>query len=403
MAKASPIATMKSRISVRLGRRGRTGPRFRRRRRRREIAEEIGLGTDERAGRPAVRPAAEAVLIGLHRAVEREEFRVRAVSFGEDAVALAVAFAADLLGLLLSLRCDDGDFAVRFGLDLLALLRSLRTIGCRPLLALGLHAAEYGLRVLRRQVGALNAHVDDGEAKALGAGDHLVADVGHQRVALVAHDVGDRGPRQRAPERRVQHAAELRVGAAGVEDGLVKEERIGDAVAHERVDLKPLVVRHQHFLALVVERENALVDVDNRVDERPLEVKARSADQVAHRLAEAQHQRLLDRVDDEYRHRGQNDDDDRQEDDREAAKRPSHFTPPTWTAGNRARYRAPARRSRSCRRLSCPLARARAPWSRDTCARGSLPAPSCTARRSDCSAESGPWRPEWSARDTRWP
>ena len=75
-------------------------------------------------------------------------------------------------------------------------------------MALGLHAAEYGLRVLRRQVGALNAHVDDGEAKALGAGDHLVADVGHQRVALVAHDVGDRGPRQRAPERKLELAGE---------------------------------------------------------------------------------------------------------------------------------------------------------------------------------------------------
>ena len=57
-------------------------------------------GTDQRPRRPA----AEAVLIGLHRAVEREEFRVGAKSFGEDAVALAVAFAADLLGLLLSLR-----------------------------------------------------------------------------------------------------------------------------------------------------------------------------------------------------------------------------------------------------------------------------------------------------------
>ena len=35
-----------------------------------------------------------------------------------------------------------------------------------------------------------------------------------------------------------------------------------------RVDLKALIVRHQHFLALVVERENALVDIDHRVDER---------------------------------------------------------------------------------------------------------------------------------------
>ena len=89
-------------------------------------------------------------------------------------------------------------------------------------------------------------------------------------------------------------------------------------IAHERVDLEPLVVRHQHFLALVVERENALVDIDDGVDERPLEVEARSADQVAHRLAEAKHERLFGRVDDEHRHRRQNDDDDRRKRDRES-------------------------------------------------------------------------------------
>ena len=97
--------------------------------------------------------------------------------------------------LLLGLREDDRDLAVGLGLDLLALLRPLRAIGGGALLPLGLHATEHRLRVLRRQIGALDAHVDDLEAEALGAHDHLVADVGHQGVALVAHDVGDRGLR----------------------------------------------------------------------------------------------------------------------------------------------------------------------------------------------------------------
>ena len=114
-----------------------------------------------------------------------------------------------------------------------------------------------------------------------------------------------------AAQRRVQHAAELRVGAARVEDRLIEQQRIGDAVAHEGVDLEALIVGHQHFLALVVEREDALVDIDDRVDKRPLEIEARRVDEVAHGLAEPQDERLFGRIDDECRHRDKNDSDDR--------------------------------------------------------------------------------------------
>ena len=293
--------------------------------RRREVPEEVRLRTDKGARPPVI----EAVLIGLHRAVEGEKLRVGAIGLGEDAVALAVALAADLLGLLLSLRKDDGDLAVRLGLDRLALLRPLRAVGGGALLPLGLHAAEYGLRVFGRQVGALDAHIDDGEAKALGAGDHLVADVGHQRVALVAHDVGDRGLRQCSAKRGVQHAAQLRVRAADVEDGLIKQQRIGDTVAHEGVDLQALIVGHQHFLALVVEGENALVDIDDRVDKRPLEVEARRVDEVAHRLTESQDERLFGRVDDKRRHQSKNDRNDRDHGENDAVQGPPHLPLPT--------------------------------------------------------------------------
>src|SRR6516162_2599794 len=104
-------------MSVRLRSRRRRG--FRRRRRRREVAEEVRLRTDQR---PRL-TVGETVLIGLHRAVEGKELRVRAVGLGEDAVALAVALAADLLRLLLGLRGDDRHLPIRLGLDLLGLLR----------------------------------------------------------------------------------------------------------------------------------------------------------------------------------------------------------------------------------------------------------------------------------------
>ena len=96
-------------------------------------------------------------------------------------------------------------------------------------------------------------------------------------------------------------------------------------VAHEGVDLQALIVGHQHFLALVVERENALVDIDNRVDKRPLEIEARRVDEVAHRLAEPQDERLFGRIDDERRHRGKNDGDDRDRGEGDATKGPAHL------------------------------------------------------------------------------
>src|SRR4029077_10953245 len=154
----------------------------------REIPEEVRLRTYE--GPRA--PVGEAILIGLHGAVEAEKLRIGAVGLRENPIALAIALAAGLVCLLLSLSGDDRNLPIRLGLDLLRLLRPLRPIRGGALLPLGLHAPEHGLGVLGRQIGALDAHVDDFNAEALGAGDHLIANVGHQGIALVAYDVGDR-------------------------------------------------------------------------------------------------------------------------------------------------------------------------------------------------------------------
>src|SRR5271166_833565 len=124
-------------MSIRLRRRGRRRRRrLSRRRGGRKVAEEVRLRADQRPGLSV----AEAVLVGLHGPVKREEFRIGAVGVGEDAVAFAVAFAANLLGLLLGLGGDDRHLAVGFGLDLLALLRPLGAVGRGALLPLGLHA-----------------------------------------------------------------------------------------------------------------------------------------------------------------------------------------------------------------------------------------------------------------------
>src|SRR5271163_4425523 len=209
IAKTRPIAAPKSRMSLRrrgcrrlAGRRRRSG----------EITEEIRLRTEDRA-----RFALEARIVGLHRAIEREKLGVLAVGLGENAVALAIALAADLVGLLLGLGDRHRHLGVGVSLDLLALLRALRAERGGKTLALRLHAMEHRLGILLWQVGALDADVDDLDAEALGPRLHLVADIRHQGIALVAHDVDDRRLGERAPQRRIQHAAELGVGALDVE------------------------------------------------------------------------------------------------------------------------------------------------------------------------------------------
>src|SRR5262249_23224444 len=97
--------------------------RFRRRRARgiAEVAEEIGIGLQQEGGVAGL----PAVLIGRHRAIEREEIRVLAIGFGEQAVALGVAFAAGLFGLGVRLGHDHRRLAVGVGADLLGFLPAL--------------------------------------------------------------------------------------------------------------------------------------------------------------------------------------------------------------------------------------------------------------------------------------
>jgi hypothetical protein len=94
------------------------------------------------------------------------------------------------------------------------------------------------------------------------------------------------------------------------------------------------ILGDQHLLARIVEGENALVDVDDGVDERDFGVQARLADEVAHRLAEAQHQRLLGRIDGEERVAGDDDRHDNGDQYPQAVERVPHFGAPAGFSGD---------------------------------------------------------------------
>src|SRR5262245_66376840 len=118
-----------------------------------EEPEELAVGLQQHARVVVL----QARFQRLHRAVEREEIRVAAERLGEDAVALGVALAADLLALGGGLGDQHGDVAVGPRLDLLGALLPLGAeFGCLPL-AFGLHPAVHGLAVLLRQVGTADA------------------------------------------------------------------------------------------------------------------------------------------------------------------------------------------------------------------------------------------------------
>ena len=117
---------------------------------------------------------------------------------------------------------------------------------------------------------------------------------------------------------------------------MIEHQGIDDAVAHESVDFEPLIFRHQHFLPLVVERQNPPVDIDDVIDERRLQVQSRSVDHVADRLAEAQHQSLLGGIDGIEREAH---DQRQQADQHEAAEgegRAAHLTAPAGAGGSTA-------------------------------------------------------------------
>src|SRR2546423_13898522 len=141
-----------------------------------EEAEEFGIRPQQEAGVVGTKPG----LIGRHRAVEGEEFRILAIGLGEQAVAFSVADAAGLLGGRIGIGDDNGRFTIGLGADLLRLLAALGTEFLGLPLTFGLHALVDRQAVLFRQVGAAGTHVDPPAAVLIGLPVELVADARHQ-------------------------------------------------------------------------------------------------------------------------------------------------------------------------------------------------------------------------------
>src|SRR4051812_8572561 len=107
-------------------------------------AEKLRIRPQQEAGVVTLQP----VLISRHRAIEREEIRILAVGFREQAVALGVTGATRLLGGRIGLGDDDGRLTVGFRADLLRLLAALGAEFGGFTLAFGLHALIDRLAVL---------------------------------------------------------------------------------------------------------------------------------------------------------------------------------------------------------------------------------------------------------------
>src|ERR1700730_7507674 len=146
-----------------------------------EKAKEAAVG-GQNEGRA---PAAQRITIGLHRAVEGEEFLVLAKSVGIGLDALRIAVAAHPLAIPLRLGEDHGAFALGIGADSLGRLGALAAVLRRLLLAFRLHAGEDRLAVFLGQVGAPDPHVDDIDAEGLPLSAYFIADLVHDRRALV--------------------------------------------------------------------------------------------------------------------------------------------------------------------------------------------------------------------------
>ena len=133
----------------------------------------------------------------------------------------------------------------------------------------------------------------------LGLAVDLLGDQRHQLGALVADELDEGGIAEHAPDSRVEDDRELRVGDRDRADRLIEQQRIDDLVAAEGVDDEPLLVGSDDLERRRVEVEDALVELDHVVDERPFVIEAGRRDH-PDRIAEAKHQRLLRRVDDEH-------------------------------------------------------------------------------------------------------
>src|SRR5215469_9511128 len=146
-----------------------------------EEAEKPAVGAQHKGSRTAV----QRVSVGLHRAIEGEEFLVLPECGGIDLDALRIAFAAHALRVPLRLGENHRAFAIGVGADGLRRFGAFAAVLRGLLLAFRLHAGEARLAVLFGQIGAADPDVDDSDAERLSLAGHIVTDLMHYFGALI--------------------------------------------------------------------------------------------------------------------------------------------------------------------------------------------------------------------------
>ena len=246
-------------------------------------------------------------------------------SYALDATELIegpVGLGADAQRLLLALGADLGSLALAFGL----------------------HPAIDRLAVLGRQVRALDAHVDDFDAKAvdrliagaLGAfqddvavhgGAHLV----HQGLAFARDHIDQRHPADRRTQAGVERRLDQGLGARQRARRVAEGQRIDDAVEGIGVHDQALLVGSRDLFGAAVDLHDAFL-VERHAAPGKLEVQPR----LGHGVlvgAELEHEPLFALVDGEHRHRAadQQEADDDQDDEAPDGHWPLPVVVPRWS------------------------------------------------------------------------
>src|SRR5690606_14757269 len=150
-----------------------------------------------------------------------------------------------------------------------------------------------------QKIGAANAYVDDLDAELPRLGAQDVAYLVHHGFAFLRQRRLEGATAVGCTQRRIQPRLEpllrkLEIGA----DGLAELARIDDAQHRDGIDEIPPSVDHLDTLVLALEEQHPVLDVDQVLEERQLQVQPRVLDR-APDLAESHDQRLFALVDDE--------------------------------------------------------------------------------------------------------
>src|SRR5215472_12116855 len=277
----------------------RAGPRCRRHRgsgRVFEEAEEPGVGGEhEGCGVPVQR-----IAISLHRTIEGEEILVLAIGVSIELDALRIALPTNPLGVSLRLREDYCALPLGIGADALRRFGTLAAVLRGLLLTLRLHAGENRLTVFLRQVGAADSYIDDMDAKGFALLADFVADLMHDRRALIRQQSRQRHIAEHAPQAAAHHRIQSSADGGFGTHRLIEQQRIGNAVPRIGIDDEPFLIRNDDFLGWRLEIEKPVLVINDVLDEGPLDLEAGVANDPP-RLAKLQDQRLLGLIDDEER------------------------------------------------------------------------------------------------------